>query len=157
MNMRFQKKSVLIVFAVLSLHVSAQKKNQVATASANPGNVQSKPKLVVGIVVDQMRYDYIIKFKDDFSSGGINRLLREGFLFENANYNYVPTYTAPGHACIYTGTTPSVNGIIANDWYDRELGKTINCVGDSTMKPVGTTSISGKMSPKNLLSTTITD
>jgi predicted AlkP superfamily pyrophosphatase or phosphodiesterase len=123
----------------------------------HPDNVQEKPKLVVGIIVDQMRYDYLFRFKDDFSAGGFNRLIREGFLFENANYNYVPTYTAPGHACVYTGTTPSVNGIISNDWYDRTLGKTINCVGDSTVKPVGTTSISGKMSPKNLLSTTVTD
>jgi len=155
--MRFPKNVIPFVCAVFFLHASAQKKNQGAAASAHPENVQSKPRLVVGIVVDQMRYDYLIRFKDDFSSGGINRLIREGFLFENANYNYVPTYTAPGHACIYTGATPSVNGIIANDWYDRDLGKTINCVGDSTVKPVGTTSISGKMSPKNLLTTTVTD
>jgi predicted AlkP superfamily pyrophosphatase or phosphodiesterase len=152
--MSFSKKILLLAITVFSLQATAQKKNQ---APAHSENIPAKPKLVVGIVVDQMRYDYLIRFKDDFSSGGINRLIREGFLFENANYNYVPTYTAPGHACIYTGTTPSVNGIIANDWYDRELGKTINCVGDSTVKPIGTTSISGKMSPKNLLSTTITD
>src|SRR5690348_16818481 len=117
MNMRFQKSLAVLVFAVLSLHVSAQKKKEGSAASSHPENIQGKPKLVVGIVVDQMRYDYLIRFKDDFSSGGFNRLIREGFLFENANYNYVPTYTAPGHACIYTGTTPSVNGIIANDWY----------------------------------------
>jgi predicted AlkP superfamily pyrophosphatase or phosphodiesterase len=118
---------------------------------------KQKPKLIVGIVVDQMRYDYLFRFKSHYTEGGFKRLMSEGFLFENANYNYVPTYTAPGHACIYTGTTPSHNGIIANDWFDRLLGKTINCVGDSTVSPVGTTSISGKMSPKNLLTTTVTD
>ena len=116
-----------------------------------------KPKLVVGVVIDQMRYDYLFRFKSGYGTGGFNRMMDEGFLFENANYNYVPTYTAPGHACIYTGTTPSHNGIISNDWYDRALGRTINCVSDTTMDPVGTTSISGKMSPKNLLTTTITD
>ncbi len=117
----------------------------------------AKPKLVVGIVVDQMRYDYLFRFEKRYSEGGFKRLIREGFLFENANYNYVPTYTAPGHACIYTGTTPSHNGIISNEWFDRKENKTIYCVGDSTMNPVGTTSISGKMSPKNLLTTTICD
>ena len=156
--MRYHKKNIILIFiAVFTLHASAQKKNKGTDAPVQPENVQVKPKLVVGIVVDQMRYDYLHRFKDDFSADGFNRLIREGFLFENANYNYVPTYTAPGHACIFTGTTPSVNGIIANDWYNRDLGKSINCVGDSTVKAVGTTSISGKMSPRNLLTTTITD
>lgn len=117
----------------------------------------SKPKLIVGIVVDQMRFDYLFRFKERYGDGGFNRLVREGFLFENANFDYVPTYTAPGHACIYTGTTPSHNGIISNDWYDREMGKTVYCVGDPEAIAVGTTSISGKMSPKKLLTTTITD
>jgi predicted AlkP superfamily pyrophosphatase or phosphodiesterase len=130
---------------------TAQRKQQASQEKT------ARPKLVVGIVIDQMRYDYLFRFRDKYSAGGFRRLMQEGFLFENANYNYVPTYTAPGHACIYTGTTPSHNGIIANDWYDRTLGRAVNCVGDSTMKPVGTTSISGKMSPKNLLTTTITD
>ena len=157
-------KIVVIAISFCTLHAVAQRRNQVTDAKVksegvliDPRNGHPKPRLVVGIIVDQMRYDYLFRFKDDFSSGGFNRLIREGFLFENANYNYVPTYTAPGHACVYTGTTPSVNGIISNDWYDRSLGKLINCVGDSTVKPVGTTSISGKMSPRNLLTTTVTD
>src|SRR5215203_3662264 len=133
--MRHIKKNIIVfVIAAFTLQAAAQKKKQVTGALTHPENVQTKPRLVVGIIVDQMRYDYLFRFKEDFSAGGFNRLIREGFLFENANYNYVPTYTAPGHACIYTGTTPSVNGIIANDWYDRALGKTINCVGDSTMQ-----------------------
>jgi predicted AlkP superfamily pyrophosphatase or phosphodiesterase len=120
-------------------------------------NKSPQPKLVVGIVVDQMRYDYLFRYWNKYSEGGFKRLVNEGFSFKNANYNYVPTYTAPGHACIYTGTTPSVNGIISNDWYDRNLKKSVYCVSDSLVKPVGTTSISGKMSPRNLLSTTMTD
>src|SRR5437016_5175702 len=117
----------------------------------------ARPKLVVGIVVDQMRYDYLFRFAEKYGEKGFRRLVREGFLCRDANFNYVPTYTAPGHACIYSGTTPSVNGIISNDWYDRALGKEIYCVSDSTVQPIGTTAITGKMSPGNLLTTTITD
>ncbi|MEO8088088.1 MAG: alkaline phosphatase family protein, partial [Bacteroidota bacterium] len=153
--------SIQLIFLLTSILFSnsgsAQTKLQIPQAKVQPANTPAKPKLVVGIVVDQMRYDYLFRFKEKYSEGGFRRLMHDGFLFENANYNYVPTYTAPGHTCIYTGTTPSHNGIISNDWYDRELGKTIGCVWDSTMKPVGTTSISGKMSPKNLLCTTVTD
>src|SRR6187401_798679 len=108
-------KIFLFIIVLSAINASAQKKKQGADVVVQPESPQSKPKLVVGIIVDQMRYDYLHRFREDFSSGGFNRLMREGFLFENANYNYVPTYTAPGHACVYTGATPSVNGIIAND------------------------------------------
>ena len=116
-----------------------------------------KPALVIGIVVDQMRYDYLFRFAEKYSAGGFKRLMENGFLCRNANFNYVPTHTAPGHATIFTGTTPSVHGIIGNDWFDRTSQKQIYCVGDSTVKAVGTTSISGKMSPSNLFSTTFSD
>jgi predicted AlkP superfamily pyrophosphatase or phosphodiesterase len=117
----------------------------------------SNPKLVVGIVVDQMRYDYLSRFWSKYSEGGFKRLVNDGFLLKNANFNYVPTYTAPGHASIYTGTTPSINGIIENDWYDRKTNKKTYCVSDSQVQPVGTDSSSGRMSPGKLLTTTITD
>ena len=124
----------------------------------SPESVSAKrPKLVVGVVVDQMRYDYLVKFMDKYSEDGFRRLLREGFSFTNANYNYVPTYTACGHACVYTGTTPSYNGIISNDWFNRYTKKNVYCVNDTTVSSLGTTSISGKMSPVNLLTTTIGD
>lgn len=115
------------------------------------------PKLVVGIVVDQMRYDYIYRFQDRFSAGGFKRFLNQGFNFKNCHYNYVPTYTGPGHACIYTGTTPAVNGIVANDWWDREKGAMVYCAEDKTVKTVGSASLAGQMSPANLLSNTVTD
>lgn len=141
---------LLIVF---SFSLSAQQKKEVPNMQDN----SKQPKLVVGIVVDQMRFDYLFRFWNKYSAGGFRRLVNEGFLFSNANFNYIPTNTAPGHACIYTGTTPSVNGIINNEWYDRNQRATVYCVGDSTVKAVGTTSISGKMSPRNLLTTTVTD
>ena len=89
---------------------------------------QDKPKLIVGIVVDQMRYDYLLKFADDFGDGGFKELQQNGFNCTNVNYNYKPTYTGPGHASIFTGTTPAINGIVANNWYDRSSKRKIYCV-----------------------------
>ena len=76
---------------------------------------------MVGIVIDQMRYDYLTRFSDRYGKDGFNRILQEGFSLENAHYNYIPTYTAVGHTSIYTGTTPSEHGIISNNWYDKYL------------------------------------
>lgn len=117
----------------------------------------SKPRLVVGIVVDQMRYDYIYRYWDKFGNDGFKRLVNEGFFCRNTNYNYVPTYTGPGHTSIYTGTTPAVHGIIANDWFDKKTGKYVYCAEDNTVSGVGTTAAEGKRSPANNLTTTITD
>lgn len=116
-----------------------------------------KPKLVVGIVIDQMRYDYIYRYWDKFGNDGFKRLVNEGFFCRNTNFNYVPTYTGPGHASIYTGTTPAVHGIIANDWYDKVSEKNLYCAGDKNSIGVGTTSNEGKRSPVNMLTTSITD
>lgn len=116
-----------------------------------------KPKLVVGIVVDQMRYDYLPLYWNKFGEGGFKRLVNEGFNFANTHYNYFPTYTGPGHAAIYTGTTPAVNGIVGNAWYARSIDDNMYVVSDSTVMPVGTDEDAGKMSPANLLSTTVTD
>lgn len=120
-------------------------------------STQEKPKLIVGIVVDQMRQDYLYKFADRYSEGGFKRLMNEGFMMKNGHYNYIPTYTGPGHASIYTGTTPATHGIIGNNWYVRSLNKSIYCAEDSTVTNVGGTPSSGQISPRNLLTTTITD
>ena len=80
----------------------------------------NNPKLVVGIVVDQMRYDYLTRFQNRFGEGGFKRMINEGFNCKNNHFNYVPTYTGPGHASIYTGTTPKYHGVISNNWYDKE-------------------------------------
>ena len=118
---------------------------------------QERPKLVVGIVVDQMRQEYLYRFGNKFGAGGFKRMMNEGFMLKNAHYNYVPTYTGPGHASIYTGTTPSVHGIIGNEWYDKELKKGVNCVEDDRHKPIGNDQGNGDVSPWRMLSTTITD
>lgn len=119
---------------------------------------QKPPKLVVGIVVDQMRYDYLEKFYNDFSENGFKKLMNNGTNFTNCKINYVPTVTGAGHASVYTGTIPYFHGIIANDWKNRANGENINCVSAITDfdRKVGE-GISVDRSPERLLSTTIGD
>lgn len=119
--------------------------------------INIKPKLVIGIVVDQMRYDYLTRFWNQFGEDGFKKLIKEGFLFKNNHYNYIPTYTGPGHASIFTGTTPASHGIIGNNWYNKFEEKEVYCVNDKSVNPVGTTSTSGKMSPHRMKSTTFGD
>jgi predicted AlkP superfamily pyrophosphatase or phosphodiesterase len=118
---------------------------------------QERPKLVVGIVVDQMRQEYLYRYESKFSEGGFKRLMNNGFMLTNAHYNYVPTETGPGHASVFSGTTPSIHGIVANDWYDRKLKREVNCVNDEKQIAVGGEGKSGMVSPWRMLSTTITD
>ena len=121
------------------------------------GQQEKSPKLVVGIVVDQMCYEYLYRYYDRFEEGGFKLLMNAGANCRNTNFNYIPTYTGPGHASIYTGTTPSNHGIVGNDWYDRTTGAGVNCVDDSLVQSVGTDSDDGEFSPRNLKSNTITD
>lgn len=118
---------------------------------------EKRPKLVVGIVVDQMRYDYLARFWDKYGEDGFKKLVSKGANCTNAHFNYMPTYTGPGHASIYTGTTPANHGVIANDWYDKKNNAYQYCVGDTSVSTVGSNSLNGQMSPRNLVSTTITD
>ena len=141
------KKIILIAFAFSVILYSFQSKK----------STQKKPKLVVGIVIDQMRYDYLTRFADRYSEKGFKRLLNDGFSLENAHYNLIPTYTAVGHASIYTGTTPSEHAIISNNWYDKFEKKTIYCVDDANYKTIGNESDEGKKSPYRMLTTTVTD
>ena len=121
-------------------------------------SAQQRPKLVVGIVVDQMKVEYLYRFQSDFSENGFKRLMNDGFAFYNMHYNYMPTYTAPGHASIYTGTTPAMHGIVSNEWFSRKEGKEVYCTDDASVKTLGDGSKDeGEMSPKNLQTTTITD
>jgi len=116
-----------------------------------------RPKLVVGIVVDQMRWDFLYRYYSKYENGGFKRLLNEGFSCENTMINYIPSVTAIGHTTIFTGSVPAIHGIAGNDWVDLKTGKSIYCTDDSTVQSVGTTSKAGKMSPRKLLATTITD
>ncbi|MGB9773337.1 MAG: alkaline phosphatase family protein [Bacteroidota bacterium] len=119
--------------------------------------IPSQPKLIVLIVVDQLRADYLTRFADLFEKDGFRRFWNEGAVFTNAHFPYVPTYTGPGHAAIGSGTTPSVNGIVGNEWYNRSTGKEIYCVYDSIVNPLGATTDAGRMSPRNFIGSTFGD
>ena len=144
------KKIQIFVLAVASLgNVTAQK------AKLNSGE---RPKLVVGVVVDQMRWDYLYRYEKKFGKGGFQRLLGEGYSFNNVHIPYIPTMTAIGHTSIYTGSVPSIHGIAGNDWTDRQTGKNVYCTEDNDVKPIGTDNVkNGSHSPKNLWSTTVSD
>ena len=134
--------------------VSAQSKAILTnTLSSTP----TRPKLVVGIVIDQMRWDYLYRYANRYGNGGFNRLLKEGFTCENTQIPYIPTVTAAGHTGIYTGSVPAIHGIAGNDFIIQATGKSMYCTEDSTVKTVGSNSKAGEMSPRNLLSSTVTD
>ena len=137
----------LIIVLAITLNISL----------ASAQNTSNAPKLVVGIVVDQMKNEYLHRFADHYRQDGLLRLMNDGFYAANHQYSYMPTTTAPGHASIYTGTTPAVHGIAANDWYNPHTKEFFYCVGDNSVKTVGAQTASGQKSPINLKTTTITD
>ncbi|MFD2543679.1 alkaline phosphatase PafA [Lacinutrix gracilariae] len=151
-------KNLLYVF-VFSLFFGCKAQTNLTTQTNQDTitELNTRPKLVVGIVVDQMRYDYLSRFYSKFSEGGFKKLMNQGFNCKNNHYNYIPTYTGPGHASIYSGTTPKYHGIIANNWYDKESKEKVYCAGDNTVKSVGTEANSGLMSPRRLKTTSFAD
>ena len=141
--------SLLIIFS-FSNNIQAQKK-------VMHSNIIDRPKIVVGIVIDQMRWDYLYRYYNRYSTGGFKRLINKGFSFQNTLLPYVPTYTAVGHTTIYTGGIPATHGMVGNNWFDKGSNKNVYCTDDSTVQGVGNNDVSGKMSPKNMWATTITD
>ncbi len=141
----------IVLITLISISCIAQKsKNKPATLP--------KPKLVVGIVVDQMRYDYLYKFYDKYSEGGLKRLMNDGFNCRNNHYHYASTVTGPGHAHIFNGSVPAISGIVGNEFYDKQLKTTRYVVQDDTRKVIGNGNAqSGNMSPENMKVTSITD
>jgi predicted AlkP superfamily pyrophosphatase or phosphodiesterase len=129
----------------------------ILTVSLQAQNIQ-RPKLVVGIVIDQMRWDYLYRYFDRYdTNGGFKRMLKQGFTCENTMIPYTPTVTACGHSSIYTGSVPAINGMTGNFWWDNEQNREVYCTEDKTVNTVGSNSALGKMSPKNLLVTTVCD
>jgi len=149
---------VLFILTLVPLSSDAQRQTQPRAAAMRTAD--PKPKLVLLIVVDQFRYDYLERFGDLFTTGGFRRLMNEGALFTNANYDYVPTFTACGHAAIFSGSVPAYNGIVGNFWFDRESGKLRVMVSDDSAHLVtagGPSEKSGAASPRSLIGTTIGD
>jgi predicted AlkP superfamily pyrophosphatase or phosphodiesterase len=147
--MRF---TLLLTVVLIATQTFAQKPNAVKVTD-------TKPKLVVGILVDQMRWDYVNKFKPFFKTqNGFLRFMNQGASCNNNLISYLPTVTACGHAAVYTGSTPAIHGITGNDWYDNIQQRVVYCVEDNSVQAVGIeNSSSGKMSPLNVWTTTIGD
>lgn len=145
----FRKIQLLALIMLSAVTFNAQK---------NKNSASAKPKLVVGIVVDQMRWDFLYRYENHYGNGGFKRLMNQGYNLNNVMIDYVPTVTALGHTSIYTGSVPSIHGIAGNDWTDRTTGENVYCTTDTSVKGVGSSSEKiGAHSPKNLWSTTITD
>lgn len=148
---------LLLISSIISLVGFSQKKPVRTTAPVVQSQNLKRPKLVVGIVVDQMRWDYLYRFYDRYTANGFKRLLNDGFSCENTFINYLPSYTAVGHTTIFTGSVPALHGIAGNNWTDQLTGKNWYCTDDPAVEGVGANSPDGKMSPKNLLVSTVTD
>lgn len=129
-----------------------------ASAQQKAGGAQTvpRPKLVVGIMIDQMRWDYLYRYYDRYSDRGFRRMLREGATCENTMIPYAQTVTAAGHTSVYTGSTPALHGIMGNEWFDKQLNREVYCAEDKTVKIVGADK-GEPMSPANLWATTICD
>ena len=145
------------LFSVLSFLFVFESKTQSTIPKQNDASPK-RPKLVIGIMVDQMRWDFLYRYYNRYSpNGGFKRMLNQGFSCENAFIPYAPTVTACGHTTVYTGSVPAIHGITGNAWWDYEKNRTVYCSEDKTVKTVGTNSTAGEMSPKNNFSTTICD
>ena len=139
---------------IFSLFIFTASNAQVKTKTATPA---AQPKLVVGLVIDQMRWDYLYRYQARYGSGGFKRLMGEGFSFDKTYIPYVPSYTAVGHSTIYNGSVPAISGIVGNNWWEKSISTNMYCTSDSTVNSVGTTTTLGKMSPHNMWVTSVTD
>ena len=146
------KKTIVLLALLLSAALQMQAQS---TVSGRP-QFGERPKLVVGIVVDQMRWDYLSRYYTKFGKDGFRRLIDQGYSFDNCLINYLPTVTAIGHTSVYTGTSPAFHGICGNNFCID--GRKVYCCEDPMVMPVGSDNQkAGCMSPVNLLSTTIGD
>ena len=151
-----KKRLSIVAISIACYSCSAQNTQNTSVQEINDVT-NERPKLVVGIVVDQMRYDYLTRFENQFGEGGFKRMINEGFNCKNNHFNYIPTYTGPGHTSVYTGTTPKYHGIISNNWYDKEIKASVYCAQDDDVASVGTDNPAGKMSPHRMLTTSVAD
>jgi predicted AlkP superfamily pyrophosphatase or phosphodiesterase len=149
------KHSAIFCILVSTLILQTFAQSPAPSKTAAPAVV--RPRLIVGIVVDQMRWDYLYRYYNRYGAGGFRRLLNDGFSCEDTYISHLPAFTAVGHTTIFTGSVPSIDGIAGNDWIDQATGKSVYCTQDDSVQPVGGTSPAGNMSPRNLLATTITD
>jgi hypothetical protein len=138
-----QKRILFLLFSLVTIIAKSQS--------------TERPKLIVGIVIDQMRWDYLYRYNRYAENGGFKRMIGNGYSCDNTYITYTPTITACGHSSIYTGSVPAITGITGNFWIDRLTGRDVYCTDDKNVKTVGSNTEAGLMSPANLLATTICD
>jgi predicted AlkP superfamily pyrophosphatase or phosphodiesterase len=149
----FRRIRILLAFFILFFFTALVSFSQ----SANIDSIK-RPKLVIGLVIDQMRWDFLYRYYDRYlDDGGFKRLLNKGFSCENTFINFTPSVTACGHAAIFSGSVPSVNGITGNDWWDYQKKNFVYCTGDDTAQTIGSNTALGRMGPRNMLVNTIGD
>jgi predicted AlkP superfamily pyrophosphatase or phosphodiesterase len=149
----FRRIRILLAFIILFFFTALVSFSQ----SANTDSIK-RPKLVIGLVIDQMRWDFLYRYYNRYAEdGGFKRLLNNGFACENTFINYTPSVTACGHAAIFTGSVPAVNGITGNDWWDYKKKDFVYCTEDDTAQTIGSNTALGRMGPRNLLVNTIGD
>lgn len=123
-------------------------------------DLNERPPLIIGLTVDQMRMDYLYRYWEHFGDDGFKRIIQNGMLCADHHFGYAPTYTGPGHASIFTGTTPRFHGVIGNYWFDRKSNATVYCASDTSVQTVGlanATVAAGQMSPHRMHASTIGD
>jgi len=152
MRRRFSALFLALCFCGLCFHAQGQ----TSPAPKGKPTAPPQPKLVLAIVVDQFRYDYLTRFRADLS-GGLKRLLDQGAVFTNAHYDASPTVTAVGHSTFLSGATPALSGIVSNLWWDRTEGKQVTSVSDDKTKLLGANRNAAGSSPGRLLVSTIGD
>ncbi len=144
-------------FTLFIYLISVSAFSQIKKDISNADSIKTSPKLVIGLVIDQMRWDYLYRYKNLYGKTGFVRLLQNGFSCENTLIKHIPTYTAVGHTGIFSGSVPAIHGIIGNNWFDKKNNKLVYCTGDSTVTGVGSDNENGKMSPRNLLADEVGD
>lgn len=155
------RRRLTVLLSVLLLILPAASFNTNAQGARRPAarvTRAARPvKLVVALMIDQLRADYLVRFSDQFVEGGFRRLLSGGAVFSNAHYNHTPTYTACGHSIFMSGATPSMSGIIGNEWFERETGRRVTSVSDTNVKLLGGREGAAAASPGRLIGSTLGD
>jgi predicted AlkP superfamily pyrophosphatase or phosphodiesterase len=149
--------SLVLTLALLTSTLAIGQRRSTATNPSQTGERAKRPRLVLLIVIDQFRYDYLERFGDLFGPNGLKRLMRDGASWTQSNYDHIPTYTAPGHATMMTGAYPAESGIVGNEWPDRATGKRVTSVSDTTVTLLGGVPNEGAASPRRLMSSTVGD
>lgn len=154
-----KNKGKISLLAMLALGLQMTAVQGFSQTAAKTSATGEAPKLVVGIVIDQMRWDYLNRFAPLFKqNGGFKRMMQEGFSCDNTQIGYTPSITACGHSGIYTGSVPAIHGITGNAWWDALQKRSVYCTEDKSVAGVGAKGSSdGQMSPRNMQTTTISD